>query len=88
VAGAVRDEGSGRLTEDAVAALRTLGVAGDLRGRFREAHGFVGVKGTAAGTALERIGLEPVELQVGRVELVAGRPENRLGLELTEFALR
>ncbi|HEV8308723.1 MAG TPA: interleukin-like EMT inducer domain-containing protein [Methylomirabilota bacterium] len=88
VAGAVRDEASGRLTEEAVAALRALGVTGDLRGRFREAHGFVGVKGAAPGTAFEALGPAPVELRVGRVELVTGRPETRLGFELTEFALR
>ena len=56
VAGAVRDEASHRLTEEAVAALRTLGVAGDLRGRFRESHAFIGVKGAAPGSALEELG--------------------------------
>jgi hypothetical protein len=87
VAGAVRDEASGRLTEGAVRALGTLGVRGDLRGRFREAHAFVGVKGAAPGTALEGLGPRRIELEVGRIELGAGRPAPAVGLELTEFAL-
>jgi hypothetical protein len=87
VAGAVRDEASGRLTEAAVQALGTLGVAGDLRGRFREAHAFVGVKGAAPGSAVERLGPERLEVTVGGVELIAGRRETPLGFELRAFAL-
>ena len=78
----MRDEASGQLTEEAVAALRTLGVAGDLRGHFRESHAFVGVKGGPPGTALEALGPRPVELSVGRIE--AGV---QLGFELTQFVL-
>ncbi len=81
VAGAVSDEASVRLTEEAVVALRTLGVGGDLRGRFREAHAFVGVKGAAAGTALEAMSAQPVELTIGE-------PVARPGIELLEFTLR
>jgi interleukin-like EMT inducer protein len=66
VAGAVRDEASGLLTEDAVRALRTLGVSGDLRGRFRESHAFVGRKGAPAATAVEALGPRAVELTIGR----------------------
>jgi hypothetical protein len=80
VAGAARDEASGRLDAVAVAALRTLGVAGDLRGRFRESHAFVGVKGAAPGSALEALGPHPVELRLGR-------PDDGLGLELTALEL-
>jgi hypothetical protein len=80
VAGAVRDEGSHRLTEDAVAALRTLGVAGDLRGHFRESHAFVGVKGAPAGAALEALGPRSLALTVGE-------PRDGLGFELRSFAL-
>jgi hypothetical protein len=80
VAGAVRDEASHRLTEDAVAALRSLGVAGDLRGHFRESHAFVGMKGAPAGTALEALG--PRELA-----LTVGQPPPTLGFELQTFAL-
>jgi hypothetical protein len=80
VVGAVRDEASGRLTDDGVAALRTLGVAGDLRGRFRESHAFVGVKGAAPGTALEVMGPRSLTLTVGR-------PSEAVGFELVSFAL-
>jgi hypothetical protein len=80
VAGAARDEASGRLDEAAVQALRTVGVAGDLRGRFREGHAFVGVKGAPAGTALEALGDRRIELRVGR-------PAPAGGFELAAFAL-
>jgi hypothetical protein len=87
VAGAARDEASGLLTAEAVSALRQLGAAGDLRGRFRESHAFVGVKGAAPGSAVEELGPRRVEVQVGRVELVAGDEGSRLGFDLTDFAL-
>jgi interleukin-like EMT inducer protein len=87
VAGAVRDEASGRLTAEAVAALRTLGAASDLRENFREAHAFVGVKGAPPGTALEALGPRRIELQVGRVEWVVGEEDTRLGFEMTAFEL-
>jgi hypothetical protein len=77
VAGSVKDEASGRLTQAAVQALGGLGVAGDLRGRFREAHAFVGVQGAPPGSALEALGPRPLELLLGYVEHV----------ELTGFAL-
>ncbi len=80
VAGAVRDEASARLSEEAVRALSTLGVAGDLRGRFRESHAFVGVKGGPPGSALEALAPRPVELTVGRLD-------PQLGFEVSEFTL-
>jgi hypothetical protein len=80
VMGAVGDEASAELGDDAVAALGTLGVQVDLRGRFRESHAFVGVKGAPRGTALEAAGPEPVELRVGS-------PDDPAGFALTEFAL-
>ena len=80
VAGAVRDEASAQLGDEAVRALQTLGVAGDLRDRFREAHAFVGAVGAAPGTALEALGARPVSLAVGR-------DDEGLGLELDAFAL-
>src|SRR5262249_4427167 len=87
VAGAVRDEGSNRLTAEAVQALRALGVAGDLRGRYREAHAFVGVEGAPPGSALEAPGPDPVELVVGRRSPVTAPSGAETGLELTEFEL-
>jgi len=76
VAGAVRDEASGQLDARAVAALRTLGVQGDLRGRFRAAHAFVGVKGAPPGTAAEQVGGPTAAVTVGR-------PNPERGIELT-----
>ncbi len=80
VAGAVQDEASRELGAAAVDALGTLGVLGDLRGRYRESHAFVGVKGAPPGTALEAIGPRPIELTVGR-------PPAGPGLEVSELAL-
>jgi Interleukin-like EMT inducer len=80
VAGAVRDEASARLTDNAVNALRALGVAGDLRGHFRESHAFVGVKGAAPGTALEELGPRPLVLTIGQTP-------STVGFELQAFAL-
>lgn len=66
VAGAVRDAAALNLGEDAVQALRRLGVVGDIRGHLRRAHAFVGVKGAAPGTAAEVISdLWPATVAVG-----------------------
>ncbi len=53
IAGAVRDEASLQLTQEAVDALAATGVTADLRGKFRWGHAFVGAAGAAYGTALE-----------------------------------
>ena len=67
VAGAVRDAASLSLGEDAVAALRRLGVTDDIRGSVRRDHAFVGVKGAVPGTALSHTSdLWPVTVVVGR----------------------
>ena len=66
IAGAVADEASLSLQEEAVQALATLGVGTDLRGKFRWGHAFVGVAGAEAGTALEEAGLiRPADVSVG-----------------------
>jgi hypothetical protein len=88
VAGAVKDEGSERLDERAIHALRTLGVQGDLRGRYRESHGFVGVKGALVGSALEGMGARRVTLEVGKVRPTEFRAGGSLGIELKSFGLR
>jgi hypothetical protein len=80
VLGAAKDEASGRLDADAVRALRTLGVHGDLRGHFRESHAFIGVKGAPPGSAVEAIGRRLVEVRVGE-------PDVEFGLELIAFEL-
>ena len=53
VAGAVKDEGSRLLNQIGVLALQQLGCAIDLRGHYRQAHAFVGVKGAAPNTGQE-----------------------------------
>jgi hypothetical protein len=80
VAGAVKDEASGLLNAEAVAALRDLGVSGDLRGRFHESHAFVGVKGAPPMTAVEAIGPRAVTVTLGR-------PGRWHGVVLTGFHL-
>ena len=80
VLGAVKDEASTRLHADAVGALATLGVRGDLRGRYRESHAFVGLKGAPAASALEALGPRAIEIRVGE-------PDATFGLELVEFSL-
>ena len=80
VLGAVKDEASEQLDADAVGALATLGIHGDLRGRRRESHAFIGVKGAPPGTALEALGPRLVEVRVGE-------PDAAFGFELVEFQL-
>ncbi len=66
VAGAVRDAAALNLGQDALDALRSLGVSSDIRGQLRRAHGFIGVKGAAPGTAAEVVSdLWPVTVSVG-----------------------
>jgi hypothetical protein len=81
VVGAVKDEASGALTEEAVAALRSLGGKEDIRGRYRVSHLLVGVKGAAPGTAIERSGY-------ARLTVTLGFAPGQLGVELRAFALR
>jgi hypothetical protein len=81
VVAAVRDEASQKLTDAAVAALRSIGGAGDIRGRYRVSHLVVGVKAAGPGTAIERSGMEPVEVTLGL-------PPDRVGVEIRDFSLR
>ncbi len=80
VLGAVKDEASLRLGADAVDALGTLGVRGDLRGGYRHSHAFIGVKGAPPGSAREAIGPRAVEVRVGELDA-------QFGLELEAFEL-
>jgi hypothetical protein len=86
VAGSIKDEASSNLDEPAVRALRTVGVREDLRGRYRESHGFVGVKGAPPGSALEGAGRRRVTLTVEPTQPGAS-PTRARGVELTGFAL-
>jgi len=66
VAAAVADEGSLNISQDAVAALRSVGAAVDLRGSFRCGHALIGTKGSSPGQAVEASGcLRPVSVHVG-----------------------
>jgi len=63
---AVRDEASMHLSEPAVQALRSLGLQGDLRDRFRWSHAAIGAKGLAPGQALEDIqSIRPATVKLG-----------------------
>jgi hypothetical protein len=81
VAVSVKDEASGALTEEAVAALRSLGGREDIRGRYRLSHLLVGVKGAAPGTAIEQSGY-------ARLVAALGFAPGQLGVEMRAFALR
>ena len=64
---AARDEASMSLQQDAVDALASIGAAVDLRGKFRWGHAVIGVKGAAAGTAVEAAGRDqPLQVFVGQ----------------------
>jgi len=66
IAIAAADEVSMNLGEEAVAALRSVGAAGDLRERFRWSHAIIGVKGANPGSAIEALdGLRPVSVAAG-----------------------
>jgi hypothetical protein len=66
VLGAVQDEASLNLTEEAVTALHEIGVAADLRGRFRWSHAFIGAKGWQVGEAIETVeAFRPATVVVG-----------------------
>src|SRR5262249_58033640 len=81
VAAAVKDEASNALTGEAVAALRSLGSADDIRGRYRVSHLLVGVKGAAPGTAIE-------QSRYARLVTTLGYPPGQLGVEVRDFTLR
>jgi hypothetical protein len=66
IAGAVRDEASYQLQPEAVAALNKIGVAGDLRGKFRWSHAFIGAVGASPGSAMEMMQLlQPATIYMG-----------------------
>ena len=54
------------LSQEAVSALKSLGVATDLRGHFRWGHAFIGATGAPAGSAVEALdGVRPAQVNVG-----------------------
>jgi hypothetical protein len=66
VVAAIRDDGVGQLTDDAVSALRSLGGRIDPRGALFVSHLVIGVKGAAPGTAVEAVGPTRLTRVVGR----------------------
>ena len=64
-----------------MAALRSIGGREDIRPRRRVSHVLVGVKGAPPGTALERIGYERLEANVGN-------PRALTAVEIRNFTLR
>ncbi|MEZ4672987.1 MAG: interleukin-like EMT inducer domain-containing protein [Caldilineaceae bacterium] len=85
VAGAVMDEASNALDDGAVQALATLGVAADLRGRFRWSHAFMGVKGAPAGSAVEQLSLlQPATVTVG---VAVDAPTVYLGIRKLDYQM-
>jgi hypothetical protein len=56
VVAAMQGDGAAHLSEDAVAAFRSIGGDADLRGQTGWSHALIGVKGAAPGTALELAG--------------------------------
>ena len=63
---ATKDDAGQHLTAEAIAALRSLGAQGDLRGAVGQAHALVGVKGAAPGMALELVAAPNAWLRLGR----------------------
>jgi hypothetical protein len=66
VAAAIRDDGVGQLTDDAVKALRSVGGRVDPRGALFVSHLLIGVKDAAPGTAVEAFGRARLTRVVGR----------------------
>jgi Interleukin-like EMT inducer len=81
VVAAVKDEGSRSLTDEAVAALGSIGAAEDIRGRYRVSHLVIGVKGGPPGSALEQSGDRLLEVTLGTAP-------SQIGVEIHDFQLR
>lgn len=83
VAGATRDEAAAQLSQEAVDALRSLGVMLDLRGRFRWGHAFIGRVGAPLSTAIEAVdGIRPAQVHL---ELALSEPSVAVALERVEI---
>ncbi len=65
ILGAVCDEGTIQLTSEAVEALRSVGCAAEVAGKYRLAHAFAGVKGSAPGSAIEAVSSKEAILALG-----------------------
>jgi hypothetical protein len=86
VAVAVADEASLKLGREAVAALGSVGAAGDLTGRFRWSQALIGARGDQPGTALEAMdALRPVCVAAGPA---LTEPDVAAGLAWMHFEAR
>jgi hypothetical protein len=65
VAAAIKDDGVGRLGEDAVRAFHSIGGQRDPRGTLFVSHLLIGVKGAAPGTAVEEVGFRRLTRVIG-----------------------
>jgi len=63
---ATKGDAARHLTDEAVAALRSLGAQADLRGAAGQAHALIGVKGAAPGSAVELVSTPNAWLRLGR----------------------
>jgi hypothetical protein len=79
IAGVAIDDVSSNLKQNAIDALRSIGVEADLRYQFRAGHAFISVKGAAEGQALEQVnGRFPANVSVGK-NVASGRVAFALG---------
>ncbi len=84
IALATYDEGTVSLGDVGRAAIASLGAKVDLKGQAGAAYALVGVKGAAAGSALEQIGKTAVTLDVG-VGALPTQPEARFTSSLLSY---
>ncbi|MEI8167845.1 MAG: interleukin-like EMT inducer domain-containing protein, partial [Chloroflexales bacterium] len=84
IALATYDEGTVSLGDVGRAAIASLGAKVDLKGQTGAAYALVGVKGAAAGSALEQIGKTAVTLDVG-VGALPTQPEARFTSSLLSY---
>jgi hypothetical protein len=80
VVAAVKHDGGGALTAEAVHALSSIGGRVDNRGTLWRSHLVIGVKGARPGEAIEAVGEQELGAAVGR--------DRALALTLKAFALR
>ena len=84
VAVAAADEASRLLGQEAVTALRGIGVTGDLRGKFRWGQAIIGIQGALPGAAAEASDwMRPVTLIVGE-----GATEPRIAAAFATITFR
>lgn len=84
VALATFDEGVSKLNDATRAAFASIGASTDLTGKIGAAYALIGVKGSPAGSALERIDQQTVVIDVGTGALPA-RPDTSFSSSLLTY---